>query len=154
MVGCNMDCLNCPHPDCINPNPVARYPSWDWANRSPEYKEGCKQRARKRRETLKAQGYCVCCGKVPAREGKTLCTACAAANSERRKKRYRAKLEKEGKATAELSAWLGICRRSGCECKVVKGKKYCEKHYAEQLEYVRRATEASKRNRAKRKPKH
>lgn len=81
---CNMDCLNCIYPDCINTedDPVIRkreYFRMYW-HRHPERYEAHKKRMNelrhKRYFERKAAGLCVICGKVPAVRG-ARCEACA-----------------------------------------------------------------------------
>lgn len=149
MVGCNMDCLNCPHPDCINPDPRARYPSWIYENRTPEYKQRQNERAKERREERRAKGLCTKCGKRPV-QGTATCAECR-----RKRKTYVDRTEREkGVLLYSDRDFLGLCKRRGCDQKAMKGRKLCEKHYAESLDYIARATEASKKKRAERRKKN
>ena len=75
---CNMDCLNCVFPDCINNDDHNSY--YDWKERHPDtyarHLVKNRERNRARYHALKAQGICVSCGRLKAVRG-TRCVACA-----------------------------------------------------------------------------
>lgn len=58
---CNEDCFNCPYPDCI-----VEQTQKEWF-RNYHYE---------RQTRLKANGMCICCGKVPATPGLAMCDKC------------------------------------------------------------------------------
>lgn len=74
---CNLDCEHCPHPDCIRPEEdLYKYPSWDPANRPPDYKQK-QAEGNHRRYTERAEaGLCTQCGKRPPVQGIRLCQEC------------------------------------------------------------------------------
>jgi hypothetical protein len=132
-----MKCLECPHKECINPDPRARYPSWIYENRTPEYKQRQNERARERREERRAKGLCTKCGKQPV-HGTAMCDDCKEKENKRRRKRRKEK----GVLTYEERQYCGLCKRRGCDQKAVKGKKLCKMHYEQSLVNTAKAMEA------------
>lgn len=116
---CDMDCFNCKYDDCINDNVTECY-----ADLPFEEKEKIQKRNRTRYHELKERGICVKCGKLPAKEGITLCESCAHKRSKREKRK---RAENQQISKRDLWREQRKCYFCGGEC--VQGKKVCTKHY-------------------------
>ena len=92
---CDMDCLNCVYPDCINDKVTPNYYQIMKANNPEAY--------RKRVDTIKAYvttryyarkeaGICVMCGKAKSVAG-IYCETCAEKNRQYRRKSYKKRKE-------------------------------------------------------------
>ena len=114
-----MDCFNCKYDDCINDNVPECY-----ADLPFEEKEKIQKRNRTRYHELKERGICVKCGKLPAKEGITLCESCAHKRSKREKRK---RAENQQISKRDLWREQRKCYFCGGEC--VQGKKVCTKHY-------------------------
>lgn len=94
---CNMDCLNCIHPDCINDRVPPNYYQLMKANKPDAYRrrvDAIKAYVSARYYERKKAGICVGCGKVKVTSG-VQCEACA-----ERSRQYSRKYKKKRKAEA------------------------------------------------------
>lgn len=109
---CDMKCLECRLPDCINDKiaPVR--------HRSDNYRQYQQKYHKARYDENKAAGICVRCRKTPAKYG-VFCYECYL---------YHKRLNKKHHNKGLKDQWLrdGKCWHCGDEC--VPGKKLCEKH--------------------------
>lgn len=72
---CNMNCLNCIYPDCIN-NSVNNFEyQREWRKTHPEYLKRELERKKQKYRELKSKGICTMCRKRPATHG-TKCYDC------------------------------------------------------------------------------
>lgn len=118
---CNMDCFNCPFPDCINDDVKpydAEIAKQIWENRKDEINE--KRRAITAER--KANGICISCGKRPIAKNSTCqCTECLLKNRRRKQEKHK----KNGGSTHEMFEMMGLCKTCG-KSKPVVGYKICE----------------------------
>lgn len=137
---CNLDCEHCPHPDCIRPEEdVYKYPSWNPANRPPDYRQKQAEARRKRYNARKDRGLCIACG-MPAVPGNVKCKAC--------KDRYR-----DSKKAHENARYLDNKTRGVCViCKqkpATPGRRCCpecaEHNRQYQRQYRQRKREEKKK---------
>jgi len=145
---CNLDCFNCPYPDCIRPEEqVYRFPSWDPANRSKEYRRRQAERGKERREERKAQGLCIDCGR-DAVSGRAHCEAC-----QERRREYRKKGKEKRRQTYTSSNDLvaqGLCRIHGCGQPHEPGVTFCTAHREMYRGYFLKAAATRSAQRAER----
>lgn len=133
---CDMDCFNCPYPDCINNSPSYSEKSL-YKNRSEESKRQQREYNRQRSAMLKAAGLCTCCGQRPAWDGHRECMECYLRHSRRAKERYaeRGRQRQDAKA-AKIAA--GVCIRLECERPAVPGKRLCQEHCNQYGQYLQK----------------
>lgn len=114
---CNMDCFNCPYPDCIN-DYVRPY---DAERRKTHYQKENERRKQQRAER-KANGICTVCGKKPiSKDCETMCVECLLKHRRESLKRGR----KNGEKPRELLDGISLCKKCG-KAKPVEGYKLCE----------------------------
>ncbi|MBP0958405.1 MAG: hypothetical protein J5997_13710 [Oscillospiraceae bacterium] len=118
---CNMDCLNCIFPDCINDKVRPEYASNKWENKTHEQKAHYNLWKKQRREDALKNGLCGTCWKKPLYRNYCQCYECYM-----RRKRW----EREHKQTpiSVIRKMNGYCQ--SCNSPAVSGYKYCEKHLA------------------------
>jgi NMD protein affecting ribosome stability and mRNA decay len=98
------------------------------------------QKAKEKREELKAMGICPKCRKRPAENNKVCCSICAAKNRKASKKYQK----KHGSLTHDTFYCNGLCWRCG-KAPHMEGKKLCSDCYAKQVKNAAKGTEASQR---------
>lgn len=121
VIKCNMDCFNCPFPDCIN-DYVAPYDYEYQKEYRKKYRDKINLRKRQLKEERKLNGMCVECGKFPITENsKSKCYTCLSKDRVLREKKRRDK----GILPRELFDGVNLCSTCG-KNKPVDGYKECE----------------------------